>query len=172
MTLGKLAIWNVLNVWRNQGRKIRVIFSKNHDTASERAVVVKFVFFLEVVYIFFIEISKPEVKFVKFLHTLKWQIERFCHTPYSVNILANVLTKKIFESKANRPLADRCMGDIANKFEQVLGAGAGWGGSQVNKFEQVHVRSHREPPPIHPLLLTNWQIRLKTLPSCNLVGGW
>ena len=45
-------------------------------------------------------------------------------------------TKKDFQSKANRPLVNICMGDITNKFEQVLGGGRG---PKVNKFEQVLV---------------------------------
>ena len=39
--------------------------------------------------------------------------------------------KKAFQSKANCALADRCIGYIVNRFEQVIGEG-----SQVNKFEQ------------------------------------
>ena len=50
--------------------------------------------------------------------------------------------KKAFQSKVNRPLADRCMGYIVNKFEQVRGQvpkGGGVGGRPyVNKFEHVH----------------------------------
>ena len=45
--------------------------------------------------------------------------------------------KKAFQSKANCPLAGRCIGNIVNKFEQVWGQGWGLhvdrvGGSQVN----------------------------------------
>ena len=89
---------------------------------------------------------------------------------------------KGFQSKANRPLVNICMGDITNKFEQVLGGGRGpkvnkfeqvlvvpmleggawgWGWGQcpqVKKFEQVHVWSHRD------LSWTDRQTRLKTLP--------
>ena len=36
--------------------------------------------------------------------------------------------KKAFQSKDNRPLANRCMGYTVNKFEQ------DWEGSQVKKF--------------------------------------
>ena len=48
--------------------------------------------------------------------------------------------KKALQSKANCPLVERCMGYIANKFEQIQGTGTGteeWGDAQVNKFEQV-----------------------------------
>ena len=34
----------------------------------------------------------------------------------------NCVDKKAFQSKTNRLLADRCMGYIMNKFEQVLGS--------------------------------------------------
>ena len=48
--------------------------------------------------------------------------------------------KKAFQSKVNRPLADRCMGYIVNKFEQVRGQVPKGGGERphVNKFEHVH----------------------------------
>ena len=43
--------------------------------------------------------------------------------------------KKVFHSKANYSLANRCMDYIVNKSEQVLGV-VGWGlGLQMNKFE-------------------------------------
>ena len=57
-----------------------------------------------------------------------------------------LLKKKAFQWKANHPLANRCMGYIVNKFEQVmLGEG-----SQVNKIEQVRgegvPNGHMGPP--------------------------
>ena len=49
--------------------------------------------------------------------------------------------KQDLPPKANRPLADRYMGCIVNKFEQM-----GGGESQVNKFEQVQVWTYGDPP--------------------------
>ena len=52
----------------------------------------------------------------------------------------NSYNKKVFKSKRNPPLADRCMGYVVNKFEQGQGAGAGRDtGPEVNKFERVTV---------------------------------
>ena len=49
---------------------------------------------------------------------------------------------KVFQSKANRRLANRCVGYITIKFRQVWMEGQGKRSSQVNKFEHVHVWSH------------------------------
>ena len=52
------------------------------------------------------------------------------------------MTRKAFQLKVNRPLADRWIAYILYKFEQVWGRdrGGGWtGGSRVSKFEQVGV---------------------------------
>ena len=45
------------------------------------------------------------------------------------------INKKAFQSKAHRPLADRCMGYVVN-MSQSWGA-MGGGVPQVNKFEHV-----------------------------------
>ena len=56
---------------------------------------------------------------------------------------SNKGNKKAFLSKANLPLADRCIGYMVNKFKQVLGQGWGQG---APKWSGVYVWSHNPLP--------------------------
>ena len=77
MTLNKLAIWNVLNIWKNQGRELT--FQKPRHCVIRKSRF-KFDLFCWGRRNFFMEISKPEVKFTEFLKWSKRQIESFCHS--------------------------------------------------------------------------------------------
>ena len=85
-----------------------------------------------------------------FTHWVYYDFSQYCTHRCSNNRkvsikLYKVIDKKAFESKANRPLGNRYMGYIVNKYEYVQ-EGEGYRGgrriSQVNKFEYVYVWSH------------------------------
>ena len=52
------------------------------------------------------------------------------NTVFMVRNSLSSLSKKAFQSKANRPFADKCNGYIVNKFKQVCGGVTMWVGSK------------------------------------------
>ena len=81
-----------------------------------------------------------------------------------VSLLDFYINKKAFHSKANRPFADRCMGYIVHKFEQVWGYHVVSGGLGPTEYVWTG-------PCVVTLGQTDRQTWLKTVPSRNFIGG-